>query len=91
MFDYDWHVATERSGFYQFDEERTYEGDWVLGKMHGKGTQVFLHSSQYKGDFKENMKYGKGVMVWDGGEMYNGDWQDDKPRTYSLTKSNIID
>jgi hypothetical protein len=59
--------------------------------MHGKGTQVFLHSSQYKGDFKENMKYGKGVMVWDGGEMYNGDWQDDKPRTYSLTKSNIID
>ena len=40
-----------------------YEGDWLKGKMHGKGTYVESDGSRYEGQWNEGLMHGKGVQV----------------------------
>mmetsp|Transcript_29688 Transcript_29688/g.88817 ORF Transcript_29688/g.88817 Transcript_29688/m.88817 type:complete len:524 (-) Transcript_29688:61-1632(-) len=63
-----------------------YEGDWVRGKRHGKGSLQYRspgphgrdHVSVYVGNFDTNRRHGTGKMVYASGNVYEGEWQDDK-------------
>lgn len=39
-----------------FKDLRTYEGDWLLGKMHGKGVFTWPNGKKYSGEYVEGKK-----------------------------------
>ncbi|CAD8195069.1 unnamed protein product [Paramecium pentaurelia] len=47
-------------GGYHFNDYESYEGDFVLGYMHGKGKKTYSDSSEYEGDWKKNKREGQG-------------------------------
>ncbi len=64
-----------------FDEH--YEGEWVNGKMHGKGRQWFGPKSkspgqEYKGTFQFDLMHGKGTLTLSDGQVYKGEFFEDK-------------
>lgn len=63
-------------GWYMWDDERIYDGEWLNGTMHGKGTMVYpLGGDVYNGDWINGEKHGKGkYTVGFDGEVYEGDY-----------------
>ena len=55
-----------------------YEGDWVDGKQHGKGTYTSSDGNVYEGDWVDDKQHGKGTYTWPDGNVYEGDWMDGK-------------
>jgi len=51
-----------------------YEGDYVNGYWHGKGTLILASGNVYEGDFVENICQGKGKLVFANGDTYEGDF-----------------
>ncbi|XP_026538725.1 ALS2 C-terminal-like protein [Notechis scutatus] len=41
----------------------TYEGEWCLGKPHGKGKLVWPNGQNFAGDFKEGLENGFGISL----------------------------
>lgn len=54
---------------------RSYEGDWLNGEMHGKGTwsNSTLNES-YDGDFVSNKRHGHGTLKLSNGDIYDGNF-----------------
>jgi len=67
-----------RFGTYKFQNLVEYTGDWVNGKMHGKGKWTYK-CNEYTGEFRENLKHGNGEMVYFSGNIYSGEWENDTP------------
>jgi len=53
-----------------------YSGDWLYGKMTGKGKITWNDGSSYEGDFLENQLTGKGIMKYPDGNVYEGEFVD---------------
>ena len=52
-----------------------YEGDFVKGKMEGKGEFFKLNDTCYDGNWKENLPHGKGITHDKNGRIiYDGDF-----------------
>lgn len=51
-----------------------YEGDWVDGKMHGRGTYYYSDGSVYDGSWVEGKMEGKGVFLYPNGNKYEGEY-----------------
>ncbi|CAD8099687.1 unnamed protein product [Paramecium primaurelia] len=47
-------------GGYHFNDYESYEGDFILGYIHGKGKKTYSDSSEYEGDWKKNKREGQG-------------------------------
>ena len=57
----------------------TYVGNFVNGKMHGKGTFTYSDGATYFGDFKDGEESGKGTFIcWQHGSKYVGDFLNGK-------------
>jgi len=41
-----------------FSNGDVYEGEWKIGKKHGKGIYYFNNQSVYEGDFYEGYRHG---------------------------------
>lgn len=65
--------------YYNDDNCKSYEGDWVYGKCEGKGTLIWNDGSRYVGDWKNDKREGYGTQYNSDGEIYEGNWLDDKP------------
>ena len=39
-----------------------YEGEWVDGKMHGRGVYTFPNGNKYDGEWQNDLKDGYGVL-----------------------------
>eukprot|EP01119_Soliformovum_irregulare_P010256 TRINITY_DN2512_c0_g3_i5.p1 TRINITY_DN2512_c0_g3~~TRINITY_DN2512_c0_g3_i5.p1 ORF type:complete len:863 (+),score=271.43 TRINITY_DN2512_c0_g3_i5:25-2613(+) len=69
-----------RSFKYQFSSsESIYEGEWVNGRMEGKGIYYFPNNNIYDGEWKNGRMEGYGVMTYNTGEIYEGNWVDGTP------------
>ncbi|KAL4465895.1 hypothetical protein ABPG74_004132 [Tetrahymena malaccensis] len=53
--------------------EKYYEGEWLKGKRHGKGTFYDEDGSIYEGEWKEDQMTGKGRLILKDGQQYEGD------------------
>lgn len=53
-----------------------YEGEWLDGKMHGKGTYVEADGSRYEGQWREGKMHGKGTQIFAKGDRYEGEYHD---------------
>jgi hypothetical protein len=54
------------------------EGEWVEGKLHGKGIMVFGNGQRYEGDFVKSLREGFGIYYLENGEKYVGQWKNNK-------------
>ena len=55
-----------------------YNGDFLKGDRHGKGTLVWSNGTKYDGEFKENKRDGEGTQVWKNGDKYFGEFFQNK-------------
>jgi hypothetical protein len=62
----------ERKGRWAF-----YSGNWIRGKMDGKGVRYDLNGDTYDGDFSRGKRKGEGVMYYYNGDIYMGGWDND--------------
>ncbi len=54
-----------------------YEGEWLGGKMNGKGTQYWKDGSSYTGEYLLGQKNGFGTFSWPDGNKYTGHYKAD--------------
>ena len=72
-------IINKGYGIMRIDGDReSYEGDWVRGEKHGRGTYKFNNGDQYSGQWENSMRYGRGTYTWFTGDTYTGEWKDDK-------------
>jgi len=55
----------------------TYEGQWLGGFRHGRGTMKFRDGAVYEGTWYLGRAHGYGKFTHVQGETYEGDWADD--------------
>eukprot|EP00948_MAST-09A_sp_MAST-9A-sp1_P003568 g3568.t1 len=69
---------------YKYANGDIYDGEWVDGKRHGRGTMVYRDGSKYVGEYENGLFHGFGVMQWNTikqgklifrGRKYEGDWK----------------
>ena len=65
-------------GPFKFSNGETYEGQFMDGKRHGFGRQIWPDGSIYEGFWDEDRCNGKGRLINAEGHVYFGDWIDDK-------------
>ena len=39
------------------------QGEWLDGKMHGRGSYVFANKNRYEGEWVADVKEGFGILV----------------------------
>ena len=55
------------------ENRTTYVGNFLNGKMHGKGTFTYTDGATYFGDFKNGKEFGEGTFIcWAHGAKYEG-------------------
>eukprot|EP00118_Oscarella_pearsei_P000853 m.5968 g.5968 ORF g.5968 m.5968 type:complete len:926 (+) comp14594_c0_seq1:56-2833(+) len=54
-----------------------YEGEYVNGRRHGRGTQTWADGSLYEGDYENGKRHGNGIHKWKNGERYEGSYVED--------------
>ena len=53
-----------------------YEGDFALGRPHGKGSYIWADGERYDGEFLNGRMTGKGSYKFKNGERYEGEFVD---------------
>jgi hypothetical protein len=54
----------------------SYEGDFALGRPHGKGTYTWADGERYDGEFLNGRISGKGSYKYKNGDRYDGEFSD---------------
>ena len=63
-------------GEYHFANGDTYDGEWVAGAIHGRGTYTSKAGGwKYVGGFDQGVRNGQGYMVWQNGARRDGVWR----------------
>lgn len=57
------------------NENTTYEGEILDGKMHGKGILTYADGVRYEGDFLNDKIHGSGLKTWPNGYEYEGEFK----------------
>jgi len=65
----------------QYGEDGRYEGEFLYGMRHGKGSHEF-RGEAYEGDWKWDMRHGWGVCTLPDGSQIRGEWQGGKPHGF---------
>jgi hypothetical protein len=47
---------------------RSYEGEWVDGKINGQGTLWYADGDQYQGEWRDGKMHGRGTYTYADGE-----------------------
>ena len=57
-----------------------YEGEFIDGRMQGRGSFAWPHAARYHGEWCDNARNGRGLMwLGDGKRCFQGDWTLDLP------------
>jgi len=56
----------------------TYEGDFVRGRIQGKGVYVWSDGDKYVGELSNGQAHGQGVFIKQSGERISGIWQNNR-------------
>ncbi|CAL5214326.1 unnamed protein product [Lathyrus oleraceus] len=65
------------NGKYTWSDGTIYEGDWIDGKMTGKGLITWTSGSKYEGEFSGGYLHGQGTFTESNGCVYTGGWRMD--------------
>lgn len=53
----------------------SYEGEFIAGWPHGKGTYKWASGNSYTGDWQQGQPHGTGTKKWANGTVYSGKWE----------------
>lgn len=59
----------------RYEDNGSYDGDWVMDKMNGIGLRIYPSGARYVGQWKNGIRDGIGTMVWTNGNFYRGEWK----------------
>lgn len=79
IYEGEWKLGREhgRGTVLTRDRRVVFDGEFVDGKIHGRGVYVFTNGDVYHGDWRENCRHGTGIYVLaDDRGSYSGDWRD---------------
>jgi hypothetical protein len=65
-------------GIYRYGSGMTYEGEWMNGKRHGRGTLISPDGTKYSGDWQHNRMHGNGTKTYASDthlRKYAGEWK----------------
>lgn len=65
-------------GYLQREGWGWYEGEFVDGLPHGKGTHLAVDRSRYTGEWVQGRRHGRGDASFATGGSYTGDWKNDR-------------
>jgi len=68
------------------DNSGVYEGEFLNGKYHGKGSFIF-GDWKYIGDFKNGLREGKGILYYPNGSTYEGAFQNNVKSGFGILKA----
>lgn len=60
--------------FTRAEDHFTYDGDWYMGKRHGRGEEEMPGQWRFSGEFYNDQRNGFGRLVCADGESYEGEW-----------------
>mmetsp|Transcript_87580 Transcript_87580/g.195825 ORF Transcript_87580/g.195825 Transcript_87580/m.195825 type:complete len:347 (-) Transcript_87580:137-1177(-) len=66
----------------QYGADGRFEGEFLHGMRHGKGTHEF-RGEVYQGDWKWDKRHGWGTLTLADGSQIKGEWEAGKPHGYS--------
>ena len=58
--------------------ENVYQGEFLEGKLHGRGVYRWAVGACYDGELRDGMQHGSGTQTWPGHSRYRGEWRDGK-------------
>lgn len=65
-----------RKGKYHFSHSGTYDGEWLRGKVHGRGSFVSGDGTTYTGDWNSQLGAGYGdIRPANASESHEGGWE----------------
>lgn len=76
------HSRTGTDIIEQYGTDGEFEGDFLHGMRHGKGTYTF-RQEVYKGEWKWDQRHGQGEQKNADGTMIKGEWQNGKPHGHA--------
>ena len=76
----------EGLGVLVYTNGRTYEGEWLKNRRHGRGYEFFSNGNSYHGTHEDGKANGKGVYQWKHGEVYDGEWMKGIKHGYGVWK-----
>ena len=59
-------------------DDKTYQGEFRMSNMEGRGVEIWVDGRRYEGDFKNGKKDGEGTFEWPNGNKYVGSWRNGK-------------
>lgn len=68
-------ILPHGNGKYTWSDGSVYEGDWIDGKMTGKGILIWPSGAKYEGEFSGNYLHGHGTFTKSNGCVYTGGWR----------------
>jgi hypothetical protein len=74
--------------------ETEYNGTWLFGLKHGKGTQSYLDGSLYIGEFAKGYEHGNGRLKCLDGTCFDGKYRfgkRDGPGVFTTTHGSVIE
>jgi 1-phosphatidylinositol-4-phosphate 5-kinase len=70
------HLAslTELFASAQWSNGNEYNGEWVAGRMCGRGTFLWSSGERYDGEWRDGKEEGRGTFTWPDGSYFDGNW-----------------
>jgi len=68
----------EGKGKFHWKEGKEYVGEWVDGKICGKGVMKYVDGAKYEGTFVNGKREGFGKYIWNKNKYYEGEWKKGK-------------
>lgn len=64
----------ERRVYAYKQTKSTYDGEWLGGFRHGRGTMIFSDGTTYEGQWQLGVAHGHGRLEVMNGTIYDGEW-----------------
>lgn len=69
-----------------WDDGCIYEGQWKLGKMHGRGRMCWPDQRRYNGEWLDNHIMGEGTMNYPDGSSFHGSFNDGRRHGHGISR-----
>lgn len=70
----------------KFSSGAVYSGEFINGKIHGKGVLDFTNGNRYSGEWQNGIREGQGKMAFKNGNLYEGSFVHNRMNGYGTMK-----